>query len=222
MPAEQCLQDIVRCVVEGDEEATCAACQAAIQQDLDPQLILKGGLMAAASAVGRLFEDGEFFLGELMLSGRALKSALAVLRPDLEARYGCTGLSEGRVVLATIETDIHDIGKSLVGCMLSAAGFEVIDLGVDVPVHEIVEQAQHHQADIIALSALLVTSMPFMRDVIDLLAARNIRQRFVVLVGGASVTPDYAAAIGADGWADSAVQAVSVAKALLAQHRTRS
>jgi methanogenic corrinoid protein MtbC1 len=173
VPAAERLQQRLRCAVDGDEGATCSACRVAIQQGLDPQVILREGLLKGAATVGQRFEDDENFLKELMFAGRALKSALAVLRPMLAARYGSQGQCEGRVVLATIQTDIHDIGECLVGCMLSAAGFEVIDLSVDVPVREIVVQAQKHHANIIGLSALLATSMPYMRDVLDLLGARG-------------------------------------------------
>jgi len=209
------LQAVVDAVVEGDSEAAMAASRSALSGGLDPQVVLSDGLMRGAGLVGQRFENGEYFLPELMLTGRALKAAMTVVRPELEGRYGATGTAAGKVVLATVETDIHDIGKNIVGSMLVASGFEVTDLGVDVPITEIVKRAHESGADIIGLSALLSTSMPYMRDLVELLVARGIRKRYLVMVGGASVTQAYADAIGADGYADNAMQAVQVAKELM-------
>jgi corrinoid protein of di/trimethylamine methyltransferase len=213
------LQAVVDAVVEGDSEAAVAASHNALGGGLDPQVVLNEGLMKGADVFGQRFESGEFFLPELMLAGRALKSAMAVVRPELEARYGATGTASGKVVLATVETDIHDIGKNIVGSMLVASGFEVVDLGVDVPITEIVKRAHEAGADIIGLSALLTTSIPYMRDLVELLKARGIRDQYLIIVGGASVTQDYADAIGADGYADNAVQAAQLAQELMRARR---
>ena len=213
------LQAVVDAVVEGDSEAATAASQNALGGGLDPQVVLSDGLMRGAGLVGQRFESGECFLPELMLAGRALKAAMTVVHPELEARYGANGTVAGKVVLATVETDIHDIGKNIVDSMLVASGFEVTDLGVDVPITEIVKRAHETGADIIGLSALLTTSMPYMRDLVELLKARGVRDQHLIMVGGASVTQDYADAIGADGYADNAVQAVQVAKGLMRARR---
>jgi methylmalonyl-CoA mutase cobalamin-binding domain/chain len=163
--------------------------------------------------VGKRFERNEYFLPELMMAGRALKGAMEIVKPVLLEKYaGGDGQVKGKVVSATIQTDIHDIGKNIVSSMLTAAGFEVIDMGVDVPIKSIIEKAEEIEAQIICLSALLTTSMPFMKDLIKLLEARGLRQKYIVLVGGASVNADWARAIGADGTAKNAADAVKLAR----------
>ena len=210
------LEVVSACVVEGDPEAAAAETRAALDAGLDPQVILDDGLMAGAAAVGRLFETGEAFLPDLILAGKALNAAVTVLKPELTRRYsGETSL--GRVVIATVQTDIHDIGKNIVSSMLTAAGFEVDDLGVDVPIRTIIERAEQTGADIIACSVLLTTSMPYLRDLTRLLQARNLRDKYRVMVGGASVTEEFARSIGADGTAPDAIQAVQLARDLMAQ-----
>jgi len=215
----QLLLALVNAVAEGDAEAAKAACQDALGAGVNAQAVLDSGLMEGASVVGLRFESGECFLPELLLTARALRSAMSVLLPALEADNAGGRQSAGRVVLATVETDIHDIGKSIVGSMLSSAGFEVIDLGVDVPVTTIVQRAREAQADIIGLSALLTTSLPYMRDLVELLKARGLRDHYLIMVGGASVTQDYADAIDADGYADNAVRAARLAQELMRQSR---
>jgi len=219
--ADELLQAVMNAVIAGDSKAASTACQDALRGGLDPQLILDDGLMKGASIVGQRFESGEYFLPELMLAGRALKAAMEVIRPQLEARCGDAREAAGRVVIATVKTDIHDIGKSIVASMLTAAGFEVLDLGVDVPIPDIVNKAEEVQADIIGLSSLLTTSRPYLGDVVNLLLARNIRDKYIVLVGGASVTSEYARTIGADGYGENAVQAVELARALMLKKRER-
>jgi methylmalonyl-CoA mutase cobalamin-binding domain/chain len=151
------------------------------------------GLMAGADVVGKKFEKGEYFLPQLMLAGRALKAAMAVVEPVLKAHYATSGTAGAGVivVIATVQTDIHDIGKNIVSSMLTASGFEVHDLGVDVPIKSIIAKAQEVNANIIACSALLTTSMPFMRDLINLLEAMGVRSRFKVIVGGRFGEPGF-------------------------------
>ncbi|MFZ5878339.1 MAG: cobalamin B12-binding domain-containing protein [Chloroflexota bacterium] len=206
-------QAIADAVVDGDTEQAVDAVQAALNAGLDPLQILNVGLMSGAEEVGQRFERGEYFLPELMMTGRALKAAMEMVKPALLEKYS-DGDSQvkGRVVAATVQTDIHDIGKNIVASMMTAAGFEVTDMGVDVPIKSIIDKAEEIGAQIISLSALLTTSMPFMKDLIDLLTARGIRQKYIVLVGGASVTEDWAKAIGADGTARNAAEAVKLAR----------
>jgi 5-methyltetrahydrofolate--homocysteine methyltransferase len=213
MPAQGVmLQSIINGILSGEPEEAVEACQKALDAGLDAQTILNNGLMKGANEVGRLFECGEFFLPELMLAGRALKASMDIIRPLLEAQIAGGGASQGKVVIATVKTDIHDIGKNIVASMLTAAGFDVINMGVDVPIPEIINKAEETQADIIGLSALLTTSLPYMRDLIEGLKARNLRDKYSVLVGGASVTRDFAIAIGADDIGGNAAQAVEAAK----------
>ncbi|MBK9923704.1 MAG: corrinoid protein [Anaerolineales bacterium] len=207
------LQAITNAVIDGEAEDAADATNAALSANIDPLEILNTGLMNGADEVGKRFERNEYFLPELMLAGRALKGAMEVVKPVLLEKYsGAESKVKGRVVSATVQTDIHDIGKNIVSSMLTAAGFEVTDMGVDVPIKSIIDKAEEIDAQIISLSALLTTSMPFMKDLIRLLDARGIRQKYIVLVGGASVTPDWAKAIGADGTAKNAADAVKLAR----------
>ena len=207
------LQAIATAVIEGETADAIDTTQKALDANVDPLVILNTGLMDGADEVGKRFERNEYFLPELMLAGRALKGAMEVVKPILLEKYaGGDGKIKGKVVAATVQTDIHDIGKNIVSSMLTAAGFEVTDMGVDVPIKSIIDKAEEIEAKIIALSALLTTSMPFMKDLIKLLEARDLRKKYIVLVGGASVTPDWAKAIGADGTAKNAADAVKVAR----------
>lgn len=210
---EESIQAIAQAVIEGDSDAAAEATRVALNAGFDPLQILNEGLMSGAEEVGKRFERGEYFLPELMLAGRALKAAMEVVKPPLLEKYaGGEGQVKGKVISATVQTDIHDIGKNIVASMLTAAGFEVTDMGVDVPIKSIIDKAEEIGAQIICLSALLTTSMPFMKDLIDLLVARGLRQKYIVLVGGASVTEEWAKAIGADGTARNAADAVKLAR----------
>src|SRR5690606_1092619 len=198
---QQHLEEIKTAIIDGEDKDAESATSAALDDNVDPLVILNDGLMAGADVVGKRFEQGIFFLPQLMLTGRALKASMAVVEPVLQAAYAAAGEEDqsdtGVVVMATVKTDIHDIGKNIVSSMLTASGFQVHDLGVDVPIKTIVSKAQEVNANIIGCSALLTTSMPFMRDLINLLEAMGERDRFKVMVGGASVTPEFAERIKA-------------------------
>lgn len=216
------LEDIKQTIIDGDDQTAVQTTSKALEAGLDPQDILSQGLMAGADIVGERFEAGEAFLPELMLTGRALKSAMTLLKPALQAKYSDepdTNIDTGVVVIATVQTDIHDIGKNIVSSILMATGFQVHDMGVDVPIKSIIDKAQEVNANIIACSALLTTSMPVLRDLIRLLGAMDKRDRFKVMVGGAPITPEFAKQIGADGTATNAMQAVQVAKRLIIEQR---
>jgi len=219
---EEHLKRIQESIIQGNNQVSLESCKAALEDGVDPLSILNKGLMSGADVVGKKFEKGEFFLPQLMLAGRALKAAMAIVEPALEEYYAEKGTSgdTGVIVIATVQTDIHDIGKNIVSSMLTASGFEVHDLGVDVPLKTIINKAKELNADIIGCSALLTTSMPYMRDLIDLLEAMGERNRFKVIVGGASVNPDFAARIGSDGTASNAVKAVQLAQSLIHEIRT--
>lgn len=217
---EELIGKIKEAVVAGFDEDSERLTREAVEAGIDPVSILNDGLMSGADEVGAKFESGEFFLPELMLSGRALKAAMDVVSPILEKDTARVTQDTGVVVAATIKSDIHDIGKNMVASMLTASGFSVTDLGVDVPVKDIIAKAQELDADLIACSALLTTSMPFMRDLVDLLDAMGERDRFGVMVGGASVTPEFAERIGADGTASNAMDAVKLARQLIRQENS--
>lgn len=213
--AAELLAQIRKAIVEGSAAEAEQLTREAVVASVDAMEILNDALMSGADEVGAKFESGEYFLPELMLTGRALKAAMAVVSPILEQRTDRSDEDTGKAVAATVKSDIHDIGKNMVASLLTASGFDVTDLGVDVPIKEIIAKAQELNVDIIACSALLTTSMPFLRDLIDLLDAMGERDRFIVMVGGASVTPEYAIHIGADGTASNAMDAVKEARRLI-------
>ncbi|HMQ55576.1 MAG TPA: corrinoid protein [Anaerolineae bacterium] len=224
MPTEQeLLEEIKQVIIDGDEDDAPKLVQEGLDEGVSALTILNDGLIAGTNEVGQRFETGEFFLPELMLTGRALKAAMVVLTPVLQAQHAAetTDKETGVVVMATVQTDIHDIGKNMVASMLTASGFEVIDLGVDVPIKTIIAKAVEANANIIGCSALLTTSMPYIRDLLDLLEVMGKRQRFKVMVGGASVTADWAAQIGADGTARNPIGAVNLAKQLIREQAER-
>jgi len=216
------LRIIQEVIIDGDDDESPLVVQEALEVGIKAMTILNDGLMVGADEVGQRFESGEYFLPELMLTGRALKAAMNVLTPALkieQANEGTESKDTGVVVMATVQTDIHDIGKNMVSSMLTASGFKVIDLGVDVPIKTIIAKAKEENANIIGCSALLTTSMPFIRDLLDLLGVMGERERFKVMVGGASVTPEWTAQIGADGTAPNPIEAVNLAKQLISQQR---
>jgi trimethylamine corrinoid protein len=202
-------------VVAGDAEAAAGLARQALDERLDLQAVIEQGYIPGLRRVGDLWEAGEYFLPELVSSAAAMKAALAVFRPALEAS-GAAGLSRGRIVIGTIEGDIHDIGKNLVASMLSANGFDVVDLGSDVKADRFIDAAVETRADLICLSALLTTTMLGQRRVVERLRERGLRDRFKVLVGGAPVSRAWAAEIGADGYGENALAAVKQAAALAA------
>jgi 5-methyltetrahydrofolate--homocysteine methyltransferase len=209
-PMEQ-LTKIYDCILEGDMAGTSQAVQAAIDAGLPAGQIMNEGMIAAMSEVGRLFEEGEYFVPEMLIAARAMKSGLALIQPLLVD----SGIEPvGKIAVGTVKGDLHDIGKNLVAMMLEGAGFEIMDLGTDVSPEKFVEAAKSG-VDLIGLSALLTTTMPSMESTIKALVAAGLRDQVKVIIGGAPVTPEYAARIGADGYAPDASQAANLAKTLV-------
>ncbi len=207
------IEAIYAAVLDGDEAATKAEVQATLEAGVSAADILYQGSIAAMTEVGRLFEEGEKFVPEMLISARAMKAGLAILRPHLVD----AGIEPvGKVVLGTVKGDLHDIGKNLVGMMLEGVGFEVIDLGVDVTPEGFVEAVEAHRPDFVGLSALLTTTMPGMRATVEALQEAGLRDRVMVMVGGAPVTQSFAEDIGADLYAPDASAAAGRAKTLLA------
>src|SRR6202142_202813 len=207
------LDDLRQCVIDGDMNQTQKLVQDAIAQNLPAEQILKEGLISAMAEVGRLFESGEYFMPEMLIAARAMKSGLTLLRPYLIA---ANIQAIGKVIIGTVQGDVHDIGKNLVGMMLEGAGFEVIDLGVDVPPEKYVQAVREHHPDLLACSALLTTTMLRMKDLIRSLDEAGLRGQVKVMVGGAPITESYARDIGADLFAPDAASAASRAKELIA------
>lgn len=212
----QLFRQMAQCIIDGDSEVSAELAQQAVVQGIDPLEAISQGFVVGVNQVGEAFAKGDAFLPELVMAGEAMKSAVAVLEPEL-ARRGTERTMLGKVILCTVEGDIHEIGKTLVGTMLSSAGFKVFDLGVDVPVMKVVEKAREVNADIVAMSALLTTTMVHQKDVIEALEDIGIRSKVKVMVGGAPVTKEWVKQIGADGYSEDAIGAIKVAKQLLSQ-----
>lgn len=186
--------------------------QEALKGGVAPDRILKEGLIAGMEVVGERFRKEELFIPEVLVAARAMHAGMEVLRPVLVE----TGVKPiAKMVLGTVRGDLHDIGKNLVGMMMEGAGIEVIDIGIDVPSEKFVEAVRSNQAELLGLSALLTTTMPRMKEVIESLIAANVRDRVKVVVGGAPVTDKFAKEIGADGYAPDAASAVELVKSLL-------
>lgn len=199
-------------VIEGDAPATLELVKQALTNGIPAEQILNEGLIAAMAHVGKLFEEGEYYVPEMLIAARAMKGGLELLRPALAA---AKVQAIGKIVIGTVQGDLHDIGKNLVAMMMEGAGFEVIDLGVDVTPEKFVEAINAHQPQLVGCSALLTTTMPKMKATINAIERAGIRSRVKVLVGGAPVTARYASEIGADAYAPDASAAASIAKSLL-------
>ena len=200
-------------VLKGDPPGAVSAAREALDAGTDPLSLIADGITPAMKEAGRLFEEGEYFVPDLLMSARATKEVFEILRPLL-ATAGAQ--PAGRVVLGTVTGDMHDIGKNLVAVMLEGGGFEVTDLGVDVPPHRFVAAVERTGARIVGLSALLTTTLPAMKETLEAIRAARFRPDVKVLVGGAPVTAAYARTIGADGYAETAAAAVEEARRLIA------
>jgi len=203
------LQKLYDAVLNGDQKTAVAVTQEALAEGIAPLELITKYMIPAMDEVGRRFECEEYFVPELLLSARAMKGALELLRPLLVASGAQPA---GRVVIGTVKGDLHDIGKNLVASMLEGGGFEVIDLGADVAPEKFIQAVQEKVAQIVALSALLTVTMPSMRKTIDALREAGVRDKVKVMVGGAPVTPQFAREIGADGYGENATAAVALAR----------
>jgi corrinoid protein of di/trimethylamine methyltransferase len=212
--SEELYQKMAQSIIDGDSEAAHNLAQESIVKKINPLDAITKGFVIGVNTVGAAFGKGEAFLPELVMAGEAMKAAVAVLDPELK-KQGTERKMLGKVVIATVEGDIHEIGKSLVATMLGASGFEVYDLGVDTPSEKIIGKALEVNADIIAMSALLTTTMVKQKEVIEELEKEGLRQRIKVMVGGAPVTRDWVNAIRADGFSEDAIGAVAIAKQLM-------
>ena len=203
---------VYEAIVEGNREEIKQLVQTAIDEDIPPEELLNQSMIIAMSEVGRLYECSDYFVPEMLLSAKTMEEGLEVLEPHLA---GVNVQPVGKVVAGTIQGDLHDIGKNIVCLMLKGAGFEVHDLGVDVSPDRFISGVKKNEADLIAVSALLTTTMVNMISLIEALKKAGIRENVKVIVGGAPVTDEYAQKIGADGFAVDASRAVKVAKSLV-------
>ena len=204
-------QEIFQAVVKGDAEKTKQECQRLISDDAAANDILNKGLLPAMEEVGRLFRDGEYFLPHVIIAAKAMEAGMEILKPHLA---DSDATARTKVALGTVKGDLHDIGKNLVGMLIVGGGFEVLDLGRDVPPETFLEAVRDQGVKIIGMSALLTTTMPVMATTIQALKDAGIRDKVSVMIGGAPVNQDYAEEIGADGYASDAPSAVELAKQL--------
>jgi 5-methyltetrahydrofolate--homocysteine methyltransferase len=213
---DELLKEMYESTLVGNAPAVLELTRAGLEMGLDPETMLFDALIPSLEEVGARFERGDFFVPEMLIAGRAMAGALDVLRPLLAE----TGVEPvGTFVMGTVKGDVHDIGKNLVDIMLEGAGFQVIDLGVQVAPEKFVEAIHQYQPDIVGFSAFLTTTMPMFKANMNALEKAGLRDQVIVMVGGAPVTQEYADAVGADGYASDASAAVKLAKSLLGRKR---
>jgi len=216
MTPEEILQGLYDETLRGNAPVVLELTHQALSMDMEPQSLLFDALIPSLEEVGARFERGDFFVPEMLIAGRAMAGAMEVLRPLL-AETGVQTI--GKFLMGTVKGDVHDIGKNLVNIMLEGAGFEVIDLGVQVAPEKFVSAIEEHHPDIVGFSAFLTTTMPMFKANINALQKAGLRDTVIIMVGGAPVTQEYADAVGADGYAADASATVKKAKDLLAGRR---
>lgn len=209
---EDVLQKLYNAVLEGDFEGVKTNLPAALEAGLDPNVILNDGMIAAMREVGARFEAGEYYVPEMLIAARSMQSGMTLLKPHLQKS---DQKSNGKILMGTVKGDLHDIGKNLVGLMLEGAGYEIIDLGVDVPAEEFVKKVVELKPDVVGMSALLTTTMQSMRTTLDALTAAGLRNHVKVIIGGAPVTEAFAQQIEADGFSPDASRAVNLVNELI-------
>ncbi|MGZ8553417.1 MAG: cobalamin B12-binding domain-containing protein [Chitinophagaceae bacterium] len=214
MTAEEIKKELYENVLNGDFDLTHEIAQKVLSENMNPLEAINTVLVPAIELVGEKFGKKEYFLPDLMRSANAMKNALAVFEKEIKAR-GVERKSSGKVVIGTVKGDIHEIGKSIVASLLTAKGFDVFDLGVDVDSESFVKKVLEEKADILAMSALLPITMPYQAKVIEDLKAKGLRTGIKIMVGGSPVTQEHADRIGADGYADNAVSAIKLAEKLM-------
>ena len=213
MEDKDLFEKLKQTIIEGDSEGLINLVQRSIEAT-DPLLIIENGMMPGMTEIGDKFSTGEVFLPELLMAAEAFQEAMKIIKPKLEAS-GTSMKKRGTIVIGTVQTDIHEIGKNILINLLIPAGFEVHDLGVNVPASNFIAKAEELGADIIAASAIMSTTIPFQKDIIEALKSRGLRDKYLVMVGGGVVTQEWADQIGADGYADLASDGVKLAIELI-------
>lgn len=204
-------------LIEGDSEELVRLVGGAIDK-VDALALIEQGMMPGMTEVGNKFSEGEVYLPELLMAAEAWEEAMKLLKPKL-AESGASLGKTGTVVIGTVQTDIHEIGKNIVGNLMTTAGFEVHDIGCDITASKFLARAEEVNADIIAVSAIMSTTIPYQKDIVDLLESKGVRDKYIVMVGGGVVTQEWADKIGADGYGELASDAVEVAKKLVLQKK---
>jgi corrinoid protein of di/trimethylamine methyltransferase len=216
MEQQEILENLANAIIAGDDSKARENAQAALEAQMDPLLAVEQGLSKGMTAVGELFESGDAFLPELLMAAKTFNAAMAILQPTLDAQKSARKMS-GKIVIGSVKGDVHNIGKDIVSTVLGIHGYEVIDLGVDVPSLTFIEEAEKVKADAIGLSAIMTTTMPNQREVIGVLKERGLRDKYIVIIGGGSVTQTWADEIGADACGKSAIDAVEKLNKLMAK-----
>ena len=206
------MQEISGAVIIGNQQKTIELVEAALKEGKKPGAIITEGLIPGMDTVGKKFTAREYYVPDMLIAARAMQSALKILKPML---VGDEIVSAGTCVIGTVQGDLHDIGKNLVGMMLEGAGFKVIDLGADVKSEKYIEAIKENSANVLGLSALLTTTMPMMKEVVEAAKAAGIRDKVKIVIGGAPITQKYADEIGADGYSPDAASAVDLVKGLI-------
>jgi trimethylamine corrinoid protein len=212
------LDQLKEAVINGDQDEIKVLCNRVLEEKFNPVEAVQNGLIKGIEELGRLWTEGEMFLPDVMMGADALKLALDILGPEL-AKAEAAGIKrdvKGKIVIGTVKGDIHDIGKNIVSAMMTAAGYEVYDLGINQEVAAFAEKAEEVGADIIALSALLTTTMPEQKKMVDYLKEKGLRDKYKVIIGGGPTTQDWADEIGADGWSETAGGAIALCDQLTA------
>jgi len=218
MDKHRILERLTAVVIDGTEEEAKTLAQTAVAKGIDPLEAIEQGLSKGMTLIGSKFETGEAYLPELLMAAANFNAAVAVLKPVMDAQKKRMERL-GKVLIGTVKGDVHSIGKDIVASVLDTSGFEVVDIGVDNPSLNIIEEAEKIQADVIALSSVMTTTMPAQREVIDTLKEMGLRQKYIVIIGGGPVNQEWADRIGADGYGKSAVDAVTIAKDLMARKK---
>ena len=218
MDQKEILENLSMAIMEGNEDKAKEYAQEVLRSQMDPLLAVEQGLSRGMIVLGERFEKGDIFLPDLLIGADAFNSAIEILKPLMEAQKKQVAKT-GKVLIGTVHGDVHGIGKNIVAIVLEANGFEVVDIGVDNPSLKFVEEAEKVKADVIGLSSLMTTTMPYQKEVIDILKEMNLRKNHFVIIGGGPVTKEWADKIGADGYARSAFQTVEVIKRLLSQRK---
>jgi len=206
------LREISSALIMGDRKKVKELIELALNEGISPEIILNEALIAGMNVVGEKFKNNEFYVPEVLVAARAMKTGMEILKPFLSKS---SGVMRGRIVIGTVKGDLHDIGKNLVAMMLEGAGYEVIDLGIDVDPEKFLSAINTYNPNILGMSALLTTTMPYMKTTIEVLEKAKVRDKVKIIVGGAPVTEDFAKEIGADGYADDAASAVDLVNRLM-------